>query len=122
MYTKKITEDLDCGIILTMKILGGKWKCCILDAVNKGVTRPSEIARYIPEASQRVIEMQLAELLFLGAIEKCVEDEHAYPKRTEYRLSALGESLLPILAQIDEWGLKHGDAIKERISELEEQL
>ena len=41
MYEKKIPEDLDCGINITMKVLGGKWKACILDAINKGVKRPS---------------------------------------------------------------------------------
>lgn len=122
MYTKKIQEDLDCGIALTMKILGGKWKCCILDAINRGMNRPSTITRYIPEASQRVIEMQLAELLFSGAIERCPETEPAYPKRTVYCLTSLGESLLPILAQIDAWGLKNAGVIKARISELDEYV
>ncbi|MDF2516089.1 MAG: transcriptional regulator [Sphingobacterium sp.] len=36
MYSKKIPEDLDCGIVVTMKILGGKWKACILYGINKG--------------------------------------------------------------------------------------
>ncbi|MDQ0108420.1 DNA-binding HxlR family transcriptional regulator [Chitinophaga terrae (ex Kim and Jung 2007)] len=120
MYTKKIQEDLDCGMVLTMKVLGGKWKCCILDAIHKGMNRPSAIARYIPEASQRVIEMQLAELLFFGAIEKCPETAPVYPKRTEYRLTSLGESLLPLVAYIDEWGLKNAGVIKARLNELED--
>lgn len=117
MYVRKIAEDPDCGLLLAMKVLGGKWKCCILDAVNRGIIRPSEIARYIPEASTRVIEMQLAELLFYGIVDKCAED--VYPKRTEYKLTSLGETLLPILSQIDKWGLDHADVIKKQISELE---
>ncbi|WP_126243583.1 winged helix-turn-helix transcriptional regulator [Chitinophaga rhizosphaerae] len=119
MYTRKIEEDLDCGLYLAMKVLGGKWKCCILDAIHRGMTRPSEIAKYIREASQRVIEMQLAELLQFGVVEKTVENELAYPKKSDYRLTALGESLLPILSQIDGWGLRHADVIKERMSEQE---
>ncbi|MGX5817782.1 winged helix-turn-helix transcriptional regulator [Chitinophaga lutea] len=117
MYTRKIEEDLDCGIILAMKVLGGKWKCCILDAISHGITRPGEIAKYIREASPRVIEMQLAELLQVGVVEKFVENEQAYPKKSDYRLTKLGESLQPILSQIDAWGLRHADAIKERLVE-----
>lgn len=116
MYSRKIAEDPDCGLFLAMKVLGGKWKCCILDAINKNITRPSDIARYIKDASIRVIEMQLAELLFYGLVEKYTED--VYPKRTEYRLTGLGASLLPVLAQIDQWGLQNAQVIRERMSEL----
>jgi DNA-binding HxlR family transcriptional regulator len=112
MYTKKIEEDLDCGLRIASIVFGGKWKCCILDAIHRGINRPSEIKRYIDEASLRVIEMQLAELLAYAAIEKCSED--LYPKKTEYRLTALGKSILPILAVMDEWGLKHSTVVKKR--------
>lgn len=111
MYTKKIQEDLDCGIYLAMKVLGGKWKCCILDAVGRGIARPSDIARYIPEASARVIEMQLAELLHYGIVDK--RTTAVYPKKSEYTLTALGNTLLPILSQIDQWGLEHAQEIRE---------
>lgn len=39
MYTRKMEEDLDCGLLLAMKMMGGKWKCCILDAIIRGITR-----------------------------------------------------------------------------------
>lgn len=118
MYTKKIKENLDCGILVAAKVFGGKWKLCVLDAINRGVVRPADICRYIDEASSRVIEMQLAELLFFGVIEKRSED--SYPKKTEYKLTVLGESILPLLAQMDSWGTAHSEFIKERQKELEE--
>lgn len=62
MYKKKMDEDLDCGIRVAFKIFGGKWKLCILDAINRGMIRPADIRKNITEASSRVIEMQLAEL------------------------------------------------------------
>ncbi|MES2691755.1 MAG: helix-turn-helix domain-containing protein [Bacteroidota bacterium] len=100
---------------MATKVLGGKWKCCILDAINRGIARPAAIYRYIPEASKRVIEMQLAELLFYGVIEK--HTQHTYPKKTEYSLTAFGKSTLPILSHMDEWGLTHAEFIKERQKE-----
>lgn len=112
MYTKKTDDDLDCGIRVAALVFGGKWKCCILDAIHRGVVRPADICKYIPDASSRVIEMQLAELLFYGAIEKWAGK--GYPKRTEYRLTALGESTLPILTQMDQWGLTHAASVKEK--------
>lgn len=112
MYSKKIEEDLDCGIRVAMKVFGGKWKCCLLDAIGKGITRPADIGRYISDAPYRVLEIQLSELLSLGVIEKCAAD--GYPKKTEYRLTALGQSILPILDQIDQWGITHSAQVKER--------
>jgi len=117
MYERKIEENFDCGIYLASKVFGGKWKCCILDAINRGFARPVDICNYIPEASKRVIEMQLAELLFYGVIEKNSED--TYPKKSEYNLSTVGKSVLPILSHMDEWGLSHSEFIKDRQKELQ---
>ena len=116
MYEPKIDEDLDCGIRVASKVFGGKWKCCILDAIDRGISRPADICRYINEASVRVIEMQLAELLFYGAVEKCAEN--VYPKKSEYKLTTLGESIRPVLALMDKWGLQNSQFIKERQREL----
>ena len=118
MYTKKIEDDLDCGIRVAMKIFGGKWKLCILDSINNGIVRPAEIHKNIPGSTLRVIEMQLAELLFFGVINKYTAD--VYPRKSEYELTPLGKSLLPILSQIDKWGTAHSAFVKERQSELEE--
>lgn len=116
MYERKMQEDLDCGIRVANKVFGGKWKCCILDAIDKGITRPADICRYINEAPVRVIELQLAELLSYGAVEKC--SEHVYPKKSEYKLTMLGESIRPVLALMDQWGLQNGLFVKERQREL----
>lgn len=119
MYTRKIEDATDCGLYLAMRAMGGKWKCCILDAISKGHTRPSDMVRYITVASTRVIEMQLAELLFYGLVEKNAED--VYPKKTEYKLTCLGETLLPILATLDQWGTEHAHLINERTKELDHE-
>lgn len=112
MYTNKIEEDLDCGIRVAFKVFGGKWKLCILDAIHRGIQRPADIHREIKVASLRVIEMQLAELLLYGAVDKCADD--VFPKRTEYRLTELGSSILPVLNQIDRWGTANAAAVKAR--------
>nr|WP_294941895.1 helix-turn-helix domain-containing protein [uncultured Mucilaginibacter sp.] len=117
MYTNKITEDLDCGIRVAFKVFGGKWKLCILDAISKGIVRPTAIQKEIREASRRVIEMQLAELAAYGVVEKVAED--AYPKKSEYALTPLGKTILPLLMQIDAWGTTNAAFVKKRQMELE---
>lgn len=117
MYEKKIEEDLSCGIRVAMKVFGGKWKLCILEAINGGIVRPADIHKSISNSTLRVIEMQLAELLFFGVVEKCSED--VYPKKSEYKITSLGRTILPILSQIDAWGIAHSEFVKERQHELE---
>jgi len=110
MYSRKIPEDLDCGIVVTMKILGGKWKACILDGVSKGIKRPSELHRAIHDASPRVINMQLHELEQAGIIVKKIYQ--GLPLKVEYSLTDLGISLLPVIAIIDKWGIENNHLVE----------
>lgn len=111
MYERKIKEDLDCGITVTMKVIGAKWKPCIIDAINQGYHRPSEIHRALPGTSLRVIEMQLSELAGYGLVDK--ERTEGFPLCVKYNLTPLGKSLLPVIAALDTWGTAHKDEIKE---------
>ena len=62
MYERKIPITLDCGLDLIGEVLYGKWKMRLLYFINEGHKRPSELQRKIPDASRRVLNMQLKEL------------------------------------------------------------
>lgn len=47
MYKKKIPFDIDCGIKITMEVIGGKWKSCIIQELCTGPKRPSELHSFI---------------------------------------------------------------------------
>ncbi len=111
MYERKIQEDLDCGIIVAMKVFGAKWKPCIIDAISRGAKRPSELHREITSTSARVIDMQLSELVTYGVLSKHVQP--GFPLYVEYCLTPMGESILPILAQLNAWGLNNKEVVKE---------
>lgn len=102
MYEKKLPFDITCGIKITMEVIGGKWKCCIIDRLSSGSKRPSELHRILKEATPRVIDQQLKELEQHGIIKKIIYSE--MPPRTEYFLTETGKSLLPLIAQISVWG------------------
>lgn len=59
MYERKIPVDLDCPLRLTMSLLGSKWKSCILDELRHRSLRPSELHKLLPEATPRVLDLQL---------------------------------------------------------------
>ncbi len=116
MYERKIKEDLDCGFYIAMKMFGAKWKPCIIDAIGKGIKRPSELHRAITSTSPRVIDMQLSELTDFGVVTKKVRQ--GFPLYVEYSLTNLGKSILPILSQMDEWGVKNKKNIKEKYATI----
>lgn len=102
MYEKKVPFFIDCGVKITMEIMGGKWKSCILQELSKQTMRPSELHRAFDDASPRVINQQLKELEYYGVISKEIFAE--LPPRSEYSLTELGKTLLPIISQMEEWG------------------
>lgn len=107
-YEKKKPVDLDCPLRLTMSLIESKWKSCILDELRDGKPlRPSEIHKRLPEAAPRVLDIQLKELIEDGLVEKTIYPE--LPPRSEYVISPLGLSLIPIIDQMLKWGEDHYD-------------
>ncbi len=105
MYERKIPLDLSCGINITIGIIGAKWKTCIIDILRDGAMRPSQIHKLLPDATPRVLNLQLKELEEHGIVNKVIYPE--LPPRSEYSLTSIGEDLLPVLDILDEWGEKH---------------
>ena len=56
----------------------------------------------MPEASERVLAQQLKELVEYGVIQKQVIDSVC--RHSEYSLTDLGRSLIPIIEQLRSWG------------------
>ena len=102
-YEKKIPVDLDCPLRLTMSLIESKWKSCILDELRSGKPfRPSEIHKLLPEATPRVLDMQLKEMVEDELVCKTIYPE--LPPRSEYKISELGLSLIPIIDSMLKWG------------------
>jgi len=109
MYKKKIPFDIECGVKITMEVMGGKWKSCILlESIAK---RPSDLHRHFTDASPRVIDQQLRELEAHGMISKKIFAE--LPPRSEYSITEQGKTLIPIIEQIEKWGDNFRPQMKE---------
>lgn len=102
MYEKKIPFDIECCVKITMEVIGGKWKSCILLELNEKPMRPSELHREFPDASPRVIDQQLKELEIHGMIKKTIFPE--LPPHSEYSITETGKTLIPLIRQIEKWG------------------
>lgn len=113
-YERKIPIDLDCPLRLTMSLIESKWKSCILDEMRtrpEGI-RPSEIHKCLPEATPRVLDIQLKEMVEDGLVLKTIFPE--LPPRSEYRITSLGLSLLPIIDAMIRWGEEHMDIFEKK--------
>ena len=110
MYERKIPIDLSCPLRLTMSLIDSKWKSCILDELRHKALRPSELHRALPEAAPRVLDMQLRELADDGLVQKTIYPE--LPPRSEYTITELGRSLLPIIDAMIEWGESHRELLR----------
>lgn len=112
MYERKIPIDLDCPLRLTMSLIDSKWKSCILDELRYQAMRPSELHKALPEAAPRVLDLQLKELVEDGLVEKTIFPE--LPPRSEYSITSLGMTLIPIIDAMLEWGKTNKDLFERK--------
>lgn len=113
MQDRKIPLNLNCGLDLIGEVLYGKWKIRLLWFIEQGHKRPSELQRKIPEASRRVLNIQLNELEGHELITKKIYP--VVPPKVEYSLTEFGKTLIPIISSLGEWGDKHDKRLREVI-------
>ncbi len=112
MYERKIPVDLDCPLRLTMSLIDSKWKSCILDELRYRPMRPSELHKALPKAAPRVLDMQLKELVDDGLVSKTIYPE--LPPRSEYAITALGQTLIPIIDAMIDWGNRNQELFEKK--------
>lgn len=110
MYIKKTIPNLNCGLDLVAEVLYGKWKMRLLWFIHKGHKRPSELQRKIPDATRRVLNMQLNEMEEHNLITKTIYP--VMPPRVEYSLTDFGKTLLPVIETIGRWGDEHEEHLR----------
>lgn len=113
MYERKIPPNLDCGLDLIGEVLYGKWKIRLLWFIHEGYKRPSELQRKIPDASRRVLNIQLKELEEHELVSKIIYP--VMPPKVEYSLTEFGESLIPVIGALGQWGDKNEDRLRKVI-------
>lgn len=96
----------------TLKIIGGKWKLLILWHLKDGGKRFSELKRLIPKITEKMLIQQLRELEKDEVVNRHVQSD--VPPRVEYSFTSYGESLIPVLKPLCDWGQEHLKQIERR--------
>ena len=92
-----------------------KWSMLLLVILDEfGVMRFNELSRAIPDISPKVLSGHLKTLESVGFVKRILYAE--VPPRTEYELTVLGRSLIPILNQLSAWGREHLNDITKSLS------
>jgi len=105
-------KRFDCPVDGFQQIMNGKYKLRILWDLQDGPHRYGEIKKGLlrdisgsPEIAPRVLSRELKALAALGLIERT--EYQVVPPKVEYTLTAVGQSLLPIIAQMAAWGTQY---------------
>lgn len=110
MYERKIEPNLNCGLDLIGEVLYGKWKMRLIWFINQGHQRPSELQRKIPDASRRVLNIQLKELEEHELVVRKIYP--VVPPKVEYSLTEFGKSLIPVIGVIGQWGDENSERLR----------
>ena len=105
MRPKRLNSRSDCGVETTLSVIGGLWKPLILYHLMDGTKRFMELSRLTPQATQRMLTLQLRELEADGVVTRRVFAE--VPPRVEYSVTDFGRTLVPVLGALREWGERY---------------
>ncbi len=102
----------NCPIRNILDRLGDKWSILlILILGQEEKLRFSELNKAIPDISQKMLTATLRTLESDGLVTRTVFPE--VPPRVEYRITEMGQSLLPHIQALTQWANEHMPAILE---------
>ena len=102
-------------------MISGKYKLRLLWDLQEGPRRYGELKTGLlrgavgaKEIAPRVLSWELKALAASGLIAR--KDYGVVPPKVEYRLTPMGRSFIPVIAEIRDWGARHLSAPTLRIT------
>jgi DNA-binding HxlR family transcriptional regulator len=103
---EKIEQELGldlCPIRTILAQIGDKWSLLVILMLRRGEHRFSEIARAIPDVSQRMLTQTLRKLERDGLVSRRVTP--SIPPRVDYAITDLGRSLFSPIGAMAKWAV-----------------
>ena len=91
-----------CPVSTTLNLIGGKYKALILWHLAEKTLRFSQLSKLIPDATPKMLTQQLREMESQNLLTRTVYP--VVPPKVEYAITELGQSLMPVLVSIRDWG------------------
>jgi DNA-binding HxlR family transcriptional regulator len=97
-----VHESTTCAVAATAEIIGAKWTALLVHDLSEGPRRFSQLERSCSGISPRTLAERLRVLEHEGIVERRSYAES--PPRVEYELTDKGQSLLPIISAMRDFG------------------
>jgi DNA-binding HxlR family transcriptional regulator len=91
-----------CPVAKAAEILGDRWTLLIVRDLLTGTRHFNEFERGLPGISRGLLAGRLRRLERMGVVKKFQRENNR--QRTEYRLTAAGRALEPVIGALLEWG------------------
>ena len=101
---RKSFADMHCSVAQCLEVVGEWWSLLIVRDVFLGVTRFDQFQERLG-ISRNVLNQRLNRLVEADVLQKVPYSDH--PPRYDYRLTAKGRDLWPVLTAMRQWGDKH---------------
>lgn len=102
-------NQFNCPVEATLSLIGGKYKPLILWHLIDHPLHYMELQRLISNATPKMLSQQLHDLENNGMIHREVIPEK--PPKTVYSLTPFGQSIVPILDAMCQWGNNYLDGL-----------
>jgi DNA-binding HxlR family transcriptional regulator len=104
LMERKSFADMHCSVAQCLEVVGEWWTMLIVRDAFLGITRFDQFQERLG-ISRNILNARLTVLVEAGVLEKVRYSER--PDRYEYRLTAKGRDLWPVLTAMRQWGDKH---------------
>ena len=101
---RKSFADMHCSVAQCLEVVGEWWSMLIVRDAMLGVTRFDQFQERLG-ISRNILKQRLDNLTDHGVLKKVPYSDH--PPRYEYRLTAKGQDLSPIVTTMRQWGDKY---------------
>jgi len=95
-------NEFNCSLAFTLHLIGDKYKSLILFHLKEGAQRSGELQKSISDISNRMFTYSIRALEKDKLVKRRVYP--VTPPKVEYELTEEGQSIIPIILQLDKWG------------------
>lgn len=103
-WLEQSTEN--CSVRRTLDVIGDKWTIQVIREAFHGVRRFDQMRDHIG-VSDSVLSSRLRKLVDEGILETAEYRQAGYRRRKEYRLTASGRDIYPVIVSLLSWGDSH---------------
>ena len=95
---------------IVFDIIGDHWKVKIVECLLNGTKRFGELRKSVGDITQKVLTSNLRKLEDRGVLIRKVYAQ--IPPKVEYRLTAMGKKLKPIIDSMFEWSNEYSEKME----------